>query len=77
MSKVLVSTHPYFFPIRALRFERDTVEAQMITAWRGYRGEQASRDPQDWILEAYRYRLRTLGKQRRQLRSAMRMLGQQ
>lgn len=74
MSKVLATNHPHFYAIRALRFERDSIETQMRTTWYAYRAEQADPRPQQWILEAYAYRLRTFGQQRRQLRSAMRLL---
>lgn len=74
MSKLLATDHPHFYAIRALRLERDSVEEQMIATWRANRDELTLHDSSPWLLLVTGRRLRTLGRQRRQLRSAMRLL---
>lgn len=77
MTELLVTDHPHFYPLRALRYERDALETQMRAVWHAHRSEQASPDPQQWLLAAYAERLRRLARERRQVRAGMRKLAAQ
>lgn len=74
VSKLVPATHPYFHAIRVLRWELDTIEAQMLALWHVRAAHmEAGNEVEPLLLD----RLRKLGPQRRRLRAAVDLLGAQ
>lgn len=68
---LLGSGHPLFYPMRALRWELDALEGQMIGLWRARAAQQQEGQDPEPLLAA---RLNRLAGQRRQTRAALELL---
>lgn len=74
VTRLLTTSHPYFYAIRVLRWELDTIEAQMTALWHVRAAYmEAGNEVEPVLLD----RLRKLAPQRRRLRAAIDLLADQ